>query len=146
VADLLSDLRAYLIAQGIVRKPSVAGALPPMWLEPKLGVPAPGEGVNATEVGDPVLGAFLTGGFAQPPYMGSWLRQPIVQINLRATSPQTIQAAELAITKRLTDKRDWTMGTQYVVESEQWQALQRIGSDEQGFESSVAYWFELYMP
>jgi hypothetical protein len=147
VADLLTNLRDYLVAQSIVRKPSVAGGLPPLWLEPQLGTPAPGEGNNPTEVGsDLVLGAFLTGGFAQPPYMGSWLRQPIVQINFRGTNPQTIQATELAITKRLTDKRDFMLSTLYVVECEQWQALQRLGSDEQGFEYTVAYWFELYMP
>jgi hypothetical protein len=146
VADLLTDLRDYLIAQGIVRKPSVAGALPPMWIEPRLGVPAPGEGNNPTEVGDPVLGLFDTGGFVPGPYMGSWIRQPIVQINLRSTNAQTIKTLELAITKRLIDKRDWTMSTQYVVESEQWQALQRLGSDEQGYEYTVAFIFELYRP
>jgi hypothetical protein len=144
--DLLTNLRDHLIAAGIVRKPSTAGASPPLWLEPRLGTPAPGEGSNPTEIGDPVLGAFLTGGFAPIPYMGSWMRQPIVQINLRGNSPQTIQMTELAITKELIDKRDYMLSTQYVIESEQWQPLQRVGSDEQGFEYTVAYWFELYRP
>lgn len=144
MADLLSDMRAYLIAQGIVRKPSVAGAVPPMWLEPKLGVPAPGEGNNPTEVGDPVLGGFTTGGFALGPYQDSFARQPILQINYRGNSPQAIQALELEITKRLADKRDWMMATTYLVESSLWQPLQRIGSDEQGWEFSSAYSFQTY--
>ena len=142
--DLLTSLRDYLVAQGLVRKPSVAGATPPLWLEPKLGVPAPGEGTNPTEIGDPVLGVFATGGFALGPYMDSFARQPILQINYRGNSPQAIQALELEITKRIADKRDWTMGSTYLVESSLWQPLQRIGSDEQGWEFSSAYSFQLY--
>lgn len=143
--DLLSNLRDYLVTAGVVRKPSVAGAAPPLWLEPQLGTPAAGEGNNATEVGDPVLAAFLTGGFAPGPYEG-WQRKPIVDIRFRGKSPQTIQSTELAVTKVLIDKRDFMLATQYVLECEQWRALQRLGSDEQGFEFSVAYVFELMRP
>jgi hypothetical protein len=143
VAELLIDLRAYLIAQGLVRKPSVAGAAPPCWLEPMLGVPAPGEG-QGTEVGDPVLGVYQTGGFVLGPYMDSYARQPIVQLNFRGKNPQTINALELQITKLLVDRRDWTMGASYLVESSLWQALQLVASDTQGFEFSSAYRFELY--
>lgn len=141
--DLITNMRDYLIAQGLVRKPAVAGAAPPMWLDPKLGVPAPGEG-QGTEVGDPTLGVFDTGGFALGPYMDSFARQPIAQINYRGTSPQAIKALELQITKLLADRRDWTMSTTYLVESSLWQPLQRIGSDTQGWEFSSAYRFELY--
>lgn len=145
MADLLTALRDYLVSAGVVRKPSVAGVLPPLWLEKQLGVPAPGEG-QGNEVGsDLVLGAFLTGGFAPEPY-GSWIRKPIIDIRFRGLSVQTIQTTELAITKALIDKRDWMMSTQYVVEAEQWRALQRLGSDEQGWEFVSAYWFELLRP
>jgi hypothetical protein len=143
VADLLTDLRAYLIAQGVVRKPSTAGSLPPMFLEPQLGVPAPGEG-QGNEVGDPVLGAFATGGFVLGPYMDSFARQPTIQINYRGKDPQAIQALELQITKRLVDRRDWMMSSTYLVESGLWQALQRLGSDTQGWEYTSAYMFQLY--
>jgi hypothetical protein len=141
--SLLTALRDHLVAQSIVRKPSVAGSAPPLWLEPQLGTPGPGEGNNPVEVGsDLVLGAFLTGGFAPPPY-GSFLRKPIVDIRFRGRSPQNIETTELAITKALIDRRDFTMGGLYVVECEQWRPLQRLGSDEQGFEYVSAYWFEL---
>lgn len=146
--NLLSALRDHLVAQGIVRKPSVAGALPPLWLEPALGTPGPGEGNNPTEIGsDLVLGAFLTGGFAPPPY-GSFLRKPIVDIRIRALKDKAYLAEqiELAITKALIDRRDFTMGGLYVVECEQWRPLQRLGSDEQGYEYVVAYWWELIRP
>lgn len=141
--SLLTALRDHLVAQSIVRKPSVAGAVPPLWLEPQLGTPAPGDGNNPVEVGsDLVLGAFLTGGFAPPPY-GSFLRKPIVDIRFRGKSPQNIETAELAITKALIDKRDFMMGGLYVVECEQWRPLQRLGSDTDGFDYVSAYWFEL---
>lgn len=149
MTDLLSELRNHLVAQGIVRRPSVAGGLPPFWLEPQMGVPAPGEGKNPVEIGDTlVAGAFLTGGIAPGPF-GSWVRKPIVDIRLRArgaTAVQDVQSVELAISKALIDRRDWTMGAMYVVEAEQWRALSRLGSDKQGWEFVVAYVFELYRP
>lgn len=146
---LLTAFRDHLVTAGLVRKPAVAGAAPPLWLEPKLGVPAPGEARsgNATEVDqDLVLGAFITGGFAPQPF-GSWHRRPIVEIRFRGLSAQTIESTEMAITKELIDRRDWMMGgVQHVIECQQWRALQRVGSDEQGFEFLTSYVFELLRP
>jgi hypothetical protein len=144
---LLNAIRDELVARDIVRKPTVAGPLPPMWLEPALGVPAPGEGNNPVGIGDDlVLGGFLTGGFAPAPY--ATLRKPIVDIRIRTAKDKAYLAEdiELAITARLGDQRDWTMGGLYVVESQQWRPLQRLGSDAQGYEHVVAYWFELIRP
>jgi hypothetical protein len=41
---LLEAIRDELVAQGIVRPATVAGALPPMWLSYRGGLPGPGEG------------------------------------------------------------------------------------------------------
>lgn len=143
--DLLSALRDYLVAQNIVRKPSVAGTSPPLWVEPMQGTPAPGDG-TATEVdANLVLGAFLTGGIAPARYE-SWWRQPIVDVRFRGRDTRTIQTTELAISAALIDKVDWTMAGLYVVEAEQWRALQRLGSDEQGYEFVASYRFILYRP
>ena len=147
--NLLSEIRNYLVAQGVVRKPSTAGALPPMWLEPQSGTPAPGEGNNPVEVGPTlVVAAYLTGGFAQGPYE-SWLRKPVVDFRFRskgAGAPADIENIDLEITRRLTDKRDWMMAAMYVVQSSQYRALQRIGADTQGYEYVSSFWFELYRP
>lgn len=142
--SLLSAMRDHLIAQAVVRKPSVAGSTPPLWLEPKLGVPAPGESRsgNTTEASSLVVGAFLTGGFAPAPY-GSPIRKPIVDFRFRGSDAQAIETLELDITRQLIDKRDWMMSSQYVIECQQWRALTRLGSDEQGFEYMASYWFEL---
>lgn len=145
---LLNAMQSELIAQGIVRRPGDTGTAPPMWLEPALGVPGPGEGQGTAVDPNLVLGAFLTGGFAPEPY-GSWHRRPIVDVRIRAARDKAYLAedVELQITRALIDKRDWMMGTgqsaMYVVESEQWRALSRLGSDEQGYEYVVAFVFEL---
>jgi hypothetical protein len=147
--NLLSELRNHLVAQGIVRKPSVPGALPPLWLEPQLGVPAPGEGASTTEVGPTlVVGAFLTGGVPTVPY-GSFIRKPIVDFQFRSKglgSPSDIELVELSIAKAIIDKRDFMMGVMHVIECQQWRALQRIGSSAQGYDFVSSYWFELYRP
>jgi hypothetical protein len=146
---LLTAIRDHLVTNAVVRAPDVPGALPPCWKEPKLGTPAPGEtppGGGATEVGvDAVVALYLTGGIAPEPY-GSFIRKPIVDVRLRTRTGLIAENLELAITKVLIDRRDFTMGGLYVVECEQWRTLQRLGSDEQGFEYTAAFVFELYRP
>lgn len=43
VNDVLTAIRDDLTAAGIIRKPRTAGVLPPLFLEPDGGAPAPGE-------------------------------------------------------------------------------------------------------
>jgi hypothetical protein len=146
--DLLSALRDHLIGQGIVRKPSIAGSPPPLWLEPQQGVKEPGTGDPPETDPELHLGAFLTGGIA-PRRFESWWRQPILDIRFRGKgrlAVQRIQETELAISKALIDRVDWTMSGLYVVECEQWRPLQRLGSDEQGYEYVASYRFQLYRP
>lgn len=152
--SLLTALRDHLVTAGVVRKPSVVGAAPPLWVEPPRGVPAPGEGNNPAEISATlVIGTFLTGGFAPGPFE-SYMRKPIVDIRFRGRAEPSaqplIESTELAITKQLIDKRDFMLGTPgnqlHIIECEQWRALQRLGSDAQGFEYVTAYWFELARP
>lgn len=144
--NLLTALRAHLVAQDIVRVPKVAGTVPPMWLAPKLGTPAPGErppnGSDAEVGPDAVVGAFVTGGFAPAPY-GKPIRKPIVDLRLRTANALIAENLELAITNALIDQRDFMLDDLYVIECEQWNALALIGSDEQGFDYRVSYWFEI---
>jgi hypothetical protein len=147
VPSLLTSLRDHLVAQNLVRKPSVAGAAPPLWLAPRLGVPAPGEGGNATEVGsDLVVGAFQTGGLAPGPYAG-WRRDPFIALRFRGLNAQNIENLHLAIANELIDRRDFNLasgGSQmHVVECEMTTELQDLGSDEQGFEFETTYQFTL---
>lgn len=140
---LLPALRRHLVDLDIVRNPRVAGSEPPLWLEPKNGLNAPGEGKVAVERGATlVLGAYFTGGFAPAPY-NSPIRKPIVDIRFRGISPAEIERADMEIYAAIADKRDWMMDDAYVLECQQWRALSRLGSGPQGYEYVSAYWFEL---
>jgi hypothetical protein len=145
VSALLHALRDELVTATLARKPSVAGAAPPLWLEPRDGVPAPGEGTNSTEVGSAlVLGAFHTGGIPRQPY-AKVLRRDIVDLHLRALSAPDIFIAEAAITDRLIDRRNWMLGGSLrIIDCEQWRPLQPLERNEHGFVFVVAYWFECY--
>lgn len=144
---LLTALRDHLVANGVGRLPEAGGALPPIWREPKLGLPAPGETPpkgNANEAGvDSVIGLYTSSGIPSPPYYG-FVRRPIVDVRLRVARADIAEALELAITPLIADRRGFTMGGLYVIECEQWRALSRLGSGPQGFEFTTAYTFELY--
>ena len=137
MADLLSALRTYLIGLGLVRNPATAGSVPPLWLEPKTGVPAPGEappGGNATNVGDPlVLGAFLSGGVARGSWEG-WHRTWTVSLRIRSRTGLQAKEIEAPITAAIVDRRGWTMGGLGIVESLEWSPLSPITIDDEGFD------------
>lgn len=149
--DVLGPLRSYLVAQGLARVPKVAGSAPPLYLQPRLGLPAPGEppprgDPAGPEVGpDVVLGLTLSGGFATGPYESYW-RLPTVDLRLRVRRADMAQPCEQAITALLIDRRDWTMGGVHVIESLQTRPLQPLGSDAQAFDYVVGYRFQVYAP
>lgn len=145
-AELLPHLRDYLIAEGLVRKPSVAGAVPPLWLDPRNGVPAPGEGNAATEIdADVVLGAFQVTGFPKPPYEASVLRMDAVDVWIRARmAPFAYRTAD-PIVEALGDKRQFDLAGLTIVECLLFRPLQRLGSDEHSFDFTMQFTFERYV-
>jgi hypothetical protein len=149
MADLLGNFRDYLVAQGVVRKPSVGGAAPPLWLEPQEGVPAPGEaypGGSATQTGATVvLGAFRTGGMGIGPYESTW-RIPTVDLRIRASTAPLVTSTEAAITALIIDKREWMMGALLVIDSELWRPLQPLSITNQSFDFVVSYSFMVFGP
>lgn len=145
MSTLADNVRAYLIAQSIVRDPRVAGALPPCWRQPIDGTPAPGEGSNNTEVGQTiVVGLSHSGGVPTPRFEKDW-RRDIIDIWIRTvTWPQT-ESVYSQIRTALIDKTNWHMGAMTVIESEEWRALALIDSNlAQGFTSQCAVLFESY--
>jgi hypothetical protein len=145
VSQLLHAMRDELVTAGLVRTPRTAGVLPPLWVDPRDGVPAPGEGSSSTEIGATmVLGAFPTGGFPRQPFE-KMLRRDTVDLHFRALKSPDIFTLEAQITDRLIDRRNWTMGGDLtVIECEQWRPLQPLDRDEHGFTYVVSYWFETY--
>ena len=139
---LIDACRDYLIAQGIVRDPRVAGAAPPCWRSPRNGVPAPGDGTG-TEIGATVVvGLFPSTGIAREPYDASVLRTDGLDVRIRATTAPAAIALDDSIRAALMDKRGWTMGGLQVVESRLERPLQLIVSDNQGYDFIAGYLIE----
>lgn len=154
-ADLPEFVRDYLVAQLLVRKPSSATPVaPPMWLEPRNGTPAPGEGATATETdASLVLGAWQQPGIAPFPYE-LFFRNVNLDVRLRTTDPHLAKAKERQLRTALCDKRNWLMGNGggegtgdiRVIESLVFRELQFLGSDEQGYDYVCEYTFWVYSP
>ncbi len=140
---LIDAVRDYLIAQGVVRDPRVAGNLAPCWRSPRHGVPAPGEG-EGTEVGaNAVVGLFPTTGIARDPYDASVLRTDGLDVRIRSrTAPAAIELDD-AIRAKLVDKRALTLVAGFqVVEIRLERPLGLIVADDQGFDFVAGYLIE----
>jgi hypothetical protein len=79
-----------------------------------------------------VLGAYLSGGIPARPFESS-IRIDTVDVCLRTTSAARAAALGAQLRDALIDQRNWTMGSQTVIDCEEWRPLQRLGSDEQGY-------------
>lgn len=142
---LLHHLREHLAARGVVRKPKVAAAgLHPLYLEPRLGTPAPGEMTGAETDTDAVLGATLQSEIAVGAYE-SWYSKPTVDFYYRVRDARDADAISAAIRGELEDRRAWTTTTGlFVIESGVWRPKQRLGSDEKVFTYTESFWFQVY--
>lgn len=145
---LLDALKAHLIAEGIVRDPKTAGALPPLWRQPRNGTPGPAEvPENGTpvEAGDPVAAAFISGGFPVERFESAW-RRPTVEIRIRASKAPLAEDLGERVLAATIDRTDWIMGGRHIIESQMWRPLTPVVSDEQSFDYLLAIAFELYAP
>lgn len=151
MATLADRVWVYLIAQGIVRDPRVAGVLPPAFRSPADGVAAPGEGTG-TEVGlTAVLGISADLGIPAP-YFEAERRKDIVDFVYRtAKRPQAdalyslIRQAMIGPVPGAPFRMNWSMAGMRVIQSREWQGLQRIASDgAQGFTMKSSVILETY--
>jgi hypothetical protein len=144
--NLLDYVNDYLIAQNLVRDPRVAGSKPPLWLEPRDGVPAPGESPknNSTEMGpDIVVGAFNAQGIATGRHNG-FMRIDAVDFWIRVRRAPLVDDFEKSLRTALHDKRGWSMTGLYVAESLVFRELQRIGADQSGWTFTTQYTFQTF--
>lgn len=149
-ADLLTHIRSHLIAIGLVRVPRTAGSAPPMWLEPRDGVPAPGEATsgNPTEIGDPVIAAVQSGEVVRG-YGERELRTITVDFRIRSSKPTLVWPLDSGLFAAFHERRGYELGdpagttTLTVIESRQFRGLQRLGSDSQGFDFVTEYVYEV---
>lgn len=147
--SLLPALRDYLVAQGFVRSPTTPNSyqptdLPPLWLDPKKGVPYPGATLGPNESHPTmVLGAYPATGIPSQPFEG-FLVQSGVTLWYRSTKSPLIMALHERIRGVLHDRRDLNMNGLLVNEAILVRELQRIGSGEEGFTYSCEYKFQLW--
>lgn len=142
--DLLDGFRDYMVAQDVVRVPRVPGAEPPLWLEPKDGVPQPLATGSVAESAPTVAAAFRTGGVPYARAGGAIIRRISVDIRIRSLRASDAYALDAAMYPLLHDKTAWDMGGLTVIESLQVRELQRLGSDSHGFDYVTEYMFECY--
>lgn len=144
--DVREALRIHLVSSSICRAPSVTGALPPLWIEPRNGVPAPGEGGKPSEVGaTAVMGLFLSGGITQPPKAATFIRQQNLDLWIRTTASPAAATIADSVRAQIDDKFNWSMGGLTVIHSRVWKELQPIELTEQAFTYVIGFGFELYV-
>lgn len=147
--NLLSAFRNYLVSEGLVRKPSVAGSSPPMWVEPTDGAIAPGEAESAVADDDSlVLSAFLSTPIPRGTFEAE-LRTDVIDVYLRAKDAITAQDFEPGLRRAVIggavgDNLNWDMAGVRIIESLEWTGLQPLGRGAQGYTGRVSYLFERY--
>lgn len=155
--DLLDNLRQFLINAGLVRDPrdaSKQSSLPPMWLAPRHGVPAPGqtEGLNAAEVsplppnGPGIVMAAIPATDIPPARYEGFLRHNVVDLVFRGRTPQPVLSLENKIRAQINDKRAYQLVNVPVNESLLFRGLQPMGADSVAYNYLESYIFDLWGP
>lgn len=149
IDTLLPGMRDYLIGLGIVRSPSVAGVLPPLWLDRWKGVPYPGQtqDLGPTESNpDLVLGAYPATGIPSRPFEGFYRQRGVTMYIYGRTSPLVQQIYERQLLPALHDVRNVNMGGLQVNQSMNSRDLARIGADKNGYIYACEFMMDLFMP
>jgi hypothetical protein len=146
--DLLENLRAYLATQGVVRSPRTAGSLPPLWVAPRFGCPAPGQtdGLQTVEVGTDLVAAINPATDIPPARYEGWLRKNHIELIIRARIVPLALSFENAVRANINDRRGWIMGSVPIIESLLFRGLQPLGSDNLGYTFVCEYQFEIEGP
>lgn len=142
--QLLPNLRVFLADAGIARAPGTAAPddVYPLWLDPRGGVPAPGEKAGVEDDPDVVLGAFVVSGIPRAPYDATHLRTDAVDIWIRVRLAPFAYDVDDRIRDVLSDKRAYSLGVLTILESRLFRPLQRLGSDANGYTFTTQYTFE----
>lgn len=149
-STLLPNLREYLIATGLVRNPNIPGDAnsnpPPVWLDPRYGVPYPGQEENVGEYGyhpTMVLGIYPTTGIPSKPFEG-FIQQRAVEIWYRCTTSPPIQVMHEALRPYIHDIRNFSMNGLITEQAMLSRELQRISADDEGYVFNCEVMFDLW--
>jgi hypothetical protein len=137
---IVEGLRTHLVGAGLVRDPDVAGGQPPMWLSPKNGLNAPGEGSKPSYKAAIVVGAELAPAIPSRQREG-FLVNTSVDLTFRAMNAPAILDLGDAIRREIIDRVNWQMGGTLVQQVQETVQLQPLSEDEQGFRYRSQYVF-----
>lgn len=153
-ASLLPNMRQFLIDNSVGRLPRDEADAPPIWLDPKKGIPYPGqsEGLGPNEqttitdgIGGMVLAIVPATGIPSPPHEGFLVRLGATVWYRSMVSP-AIQSMHETIRALLSDRRNYSMNGLQVNESLLTREIQRVTSNEEGYVYNCEYMFLLWGP
>jgi len=151
VNDVTTAFRQELVTAGLVRRPSTAGSLPPMHVEPVEGAPAPGEREAPEDDATLAVTLRLSGELGEAPF-DSYRRRVVLDVRYRSKTTAGLKRARVldaAIRQRIVNRPDyglgWIMGgTVLVLSSTLFAGLGPIGSDPaQGYDELAKYALEV---
>lgn len=108
---ILTALRQELVNAGLVRPPSVAGALPPAHVEPVDGAPAPGEREEPEDHASLVVSLFYSGDVTPAAFTDG--RTGVIDVRYRSSGNpglKTAMALDAAVVRRLVTRLDEAEG------------------------------------
>lgn len=157
--NVVGAFRDHLIAEGVVRRPDVAGPggrpwLPPAWKIPDEGAIGPGDAAAAdrpavTHDDGLVLSIFMAPGFA-PAAGEEDIRRVGVDVHLRGNAVPAILNAETAMRSALLGdppgiggRVDWMMADLYVIQLREHKPLQILTTGSGTFTFLVGYLLEI---
>lgn len=109
---VLTALRNELVTAGLVRRPATAGALPPAFVEPEGGAPAPKEREAPETDGELVVTLRLSGELGEAPF-DAYRRRVVIDVIYRSSSNLgliTGRGLDAAIRRRLVERADYGIG------------------------------------
>jgi hypothetical protein len=153
VNQLATAIREELVAAGLVRRPDTVEDLPPLIIEPRGGAPAPGDRDAPEDHPDLVVTLTFSGDISELP-RDTYRRRSVFDVRYRSKGTAGLQRAhalDAAIRGHLVNRNDfglgWTMGTDhpvFILSSQMFAGLGRIGSTAEGFDELAKYLFEVH--
>lgn len=147
MADTLLDhVRGYLIAQGVVRDPRIAGPAHPMFREPRDGAWAPGELENPTE-NDPdlIVSAYIAPGVPPRVYEG-FFRTDGIDFWIRSRAAPLAVTFEEQLRTALHGQQNVMMGGERIIQAAMFTDMRPLGRGPTGYTFITGYLFQRYFP
>lgn len=143
---LIEELRAYLLAQGVVQAQNTAPStsVPSIWLDPREGAPEPRQGENVTVT---LVDMMLAG----PNGLDAWMEDTFVDVIVRSRTKSPGVLTHRVIRNLLAPiadhagRKHWTMGSLLVERSTMWRPEQPVVFQDQQLRTytrTAAYRFE----